>query len=352
MINRRIIKELKKNPTTKKATKNVTSNNSKETILFHTLKEDFMNEEMKNWLLEGDPSIVWQTKSFLGHTKNDVKQERSKMEQEGWCKRILEKQNADGSWGEGMYSPKYTSTTYSLLLLKRIGTPQENEQCKKGADLLFQGLQPDGGINFAKGPKVQGEACITGMIFSLINYFELEDKRIEKIFDYIKVHQMQDGGWNCKYMVRKATHASFNTTMLVLEGLQSYRQRLIHEKKDITEIEEMEKRGREFLLNHKLYKSHTTGEIVKEDHLRFPFPYQWKYDILTALDYFQESNASNDKRLEDAIELVKSKSKDGYLKNFRGQSGKIWFTMETVGKPSRYNTLRWQRVLKWWESVS
>lgn len=311
-----------------------------------------MNEELKNWILAGDPSIIWQTKAFLGHTKDEVEQERAKMEQEGWCKKIIEKQNTDGSWGEGLYSPKYTSTTFTLLLLKRIGTPRTNKHCKKGAEILFKGLQSDGGINFATGPKTESEACITGMIFSLVNYFELEDERIEKIFDYIKTHQMADGGWNCKYMVRKAKHASFNTTMLVLEGLQAYRQKFLKQNKDITTIEALEKKGREFLLQHRLFKSHRTGEIVKEDFLRFPFPYQWKYDVLTALDYFQESKVHYDKRLEDAIELVKSKSKDGYVNNFRGQSGKIWFIMETVGKPSRYNTLRWQRIMKWWESIS
>ena len=149
---------------------------------------------------------------------------------------------------------------------------------------------------------------------------------------------MEDGGWNCKYMVRGATHASFNTTMLVLEGLQSYRHRLLREQKDTKQVEELEKRGREFLLAHRLFKSHKTGEIVKEDYLRFPFPYQWKYDVLTALDYFQESQIAYDERLEDAITMVESKAEEGYLKNYGGQSGKLWFTMEPVGKNSRYNT--------------
>ena len=310
-----------------------------------------MNDEISTWLLEGDPSIVWQTMNLLGYDKTQIAEKRKSMEQLGWARRILEKQDEEGSWGGGMYSPKYISTVYTLLLLKRIGTPQENKQCKKGAELLFKGLREDGGINFSPREKARSETCITGMVFNLVNYFTLQDKRIEKIFAYITENQMVDGGWNCQYP-KAATHASFNTTLLVLEGLQSYRNRFSIEKKNITEIKEIEKRGREFLLNHKLYKSHNTGEVVKEDYLRFPFPYQWKYDVLTALDYFQESNALYDKRLADAIELVKSKSKDGYLNNFRGQSSKIWFTMETVGKPSRYNTLRWQRILKWWESIS
>lgn len=308
-----------------------------------------MNKELSDWLLAGDHSIKWQTMLELHYPHKEVQQERSKMVQEGWTKRILVNQDPDGRWGEGMYSPKYKSTTYTLLLLKRLGLDHTNQQCQKGAQLLFQGLQEDGGINFAKNEKAQGETCITGMVFTLVNYFGLEDRRIRQIFEYIKKHQMPDGGWNCKYLVRKATHASFNTTMLVLEGLQAYRHRLLREERNIAEVEELEKQGREFLLQHKLYKSHKTGEIVKEVFLRYPFPYQWRYDILTALDYFRETNAY-DKRLEDALELVKSKTNNGYLMNYKGQSGNIWFTLETVGKNSRYNTLRWQRILNWWQA--
>ena len=73
---------------------------------------------------------------------------------------------------------------------------------------------------------------------------------------------------------------------------------------------------------------------------------------MTALDYFQANNAPYDERLEDPIQYVESKSENGYLKNYKGQSGKNWLTLETIGKPSKFNTLRWQRILKWWNNIT
>lgn len=307
-----------------------------------------MDSKIENWLMEGDPSVVWQVMTLLGYEKDEIQKKRNEMEIFGWVKKILEFQSADGSWGGGLYSPKFISTTYTLLLLKRIGIKQENKTCQKSIELLFKGVRPDGGINFSPKKDARSETCITGMVLNLVSYFKSANKQVEEMYRYIQANQMEDGGWNCQYPI-KATHASFNTTMLVLEGLQSYRTQNENKK---NEIEDIEKNGREFLLNHRLFKSHKTGEIVKEDYLRFPFPYQWKYDVLIALDYFQSRNAPYDERLEDAINLIKAKSKEGIVKNYRGQSGKLWFTMEPVGKPSRYNTLRWQRIQKWWNKIS
>ena len=306
-----------------------------------------MNDNLRNWLLDGDASIVCQTMDFLGYKQKEIENKRNEISNKGWGKRLLENQAADGSFGGGLYGPKFISTTYTLLLLKRMGINSNQKCCQKGASLLIQGLRKDGGINFSRKEDVRGETCITGMTLNLLSYFQTGKEQQDQIFQYITENQMDDGGWNCQYP-RKANHGSFNTTMLVLEGLQSFKKQPEQQQKTIAMIENLENKGQEFLLNHKLYKSHTTGDIVKEDFLRFPFPYQWKYDVLTALDYFQSSNASYDERLEDAIQLVESKTEEGYLKNYRGQSGKIWFILETVGKPSRYNTLRWQRILSWW----
>ena len=310
-----------------------------------------MNEEMINWLISSDPSIAWQTMQVLNFDIVPIKDTRNAIETKGWGKRLLDMQQNDGSWSEGMYSPKFTSTTYTLLLLKRLGINQINSNCQIGVKLLFSGLRPDGGINFSPKENARSETCITGMIFNLLSYFEIEDTRLELIYTYLEQNQMEDGGWNCKYP-HDATHASFNTTMLVLEGLQSFKEYQKKRKRNVKKIDMLEQKGKEFLLNHRLFKSHTTGEIVKADYLRFPFPYQWKYDILTALDYFQATASSYDERLQDAIHVVESKTKNGYLPNFKGQSGKLWFTMETIGKPSTFNTLRWQRVAKWWNTIS
>jgi hypothetical protein len=115
---------------------------------------------------------------------------------------------------------------------------------------------------------------------------------------------------------------------------------------------EAQANGREFLLEHKLYRSHRTGEVVSQAMTRFPYPPRWQYDVLRALDYFQSVNADRDGRLADAIGLLNKKRKeDGRWPAYSGPGGPVFFTLEQAGEPGRGNTLRALRVLRWWEDV-
>ena len=96
-----------------------------------------MNSTNKNtlqWLLEGDPSIRFQVMRDLSdkYNENDIQRERENISQEGWGKRLLEKQDKEGTWAHGLYTPKWTSTTYTLLLLKRLGIPSHNIRYQSG----------------------------------------------------------------------------------------------------------------------------------------------------------------------------------------------------------------------------
>ena len=103
---------------------------------------------------------------------------------------------------------------------------------------------------------------------------------------------------------------------------------------------------------HRLFRSHRTGEVIKPIFIRFSFPPRWHYDILRALDYFQAVKAPRDPRLADAIEIVRNERlKDGRWPLQNSYKGKTYFQMERVGAPSRWNTLRALRVLKWWDGT-
>ncbi|MCJ7717169.1 MAG: hypothetical protein MUO54_11710 [Anaerolineales bacterium] len=156
---------------------------------------------------------------------------------------------------------------------------------------------------------------------------------------------MADGGWNCR-SYKGDTHSSFHTTISALEGLLAYQRTYPEKDKNITASR---KKAHEFLLQHKLYQSHQTGEIVRKQMIRFPFPPRWYYDFLRALDYFQSAQSERDRRFEDAVNLLSSKQKNnGLWQAYRGPSGITFFDLEPAGKPSRMNTLRALRVLRWW----
>lgn len=303
------------------------------------------NDPILRWLLEGDPAIRWQTLRDLcnaGATR--ILKEQEKVSSEGWGARLLARQAASGLWGRGLYGPKWTSTTYTMLLLREFGLPPDHPQALKACALLLdEGFYPDGGINFFASMK-HSETCVTGMVLSIVAYFFVEDERIKKLVQHLCAQQMPDGGWNCK-SYDDATHSSFHTTISVLEGLREYEK--LHPAQMVVESQE---RGVEFLLAHRLFRSHRTGAVVDPRMTRFSFPPRWRYDVMRALDYFQARNQPRDPRVDEAVALIKKKrSPEGTWTLQSKHPGRTFFEMEKVGKPSRWNTLRALRILKWYE---
>jgi hypothetical protein len=308
-----------------------------------------------HWLLDGDPSIRWQTlRDLVGSKESIFERERKQISCEGWGARLLAKQHRSGLWAPGksgdggLYSPKWISTTYTMLTLRDFGLPSNNRQARKACrHLLDRGLQPDGGIDYGVWAKWtrKGETCVTGMVLSILSYFEYDDPRLDTLVNHLLQQQMPDGGWNCR-RASGATHSSVNTTISVLEGLRHYD---LHGKLALRRVREAQCRGREFLLVHRLFRSHRTGAVIKPIFLKFSFPPRWHYDILRALDYFRAVNAPRDPRLAEATEIVRNaRDPSGRWPLQNIYKGKSYFEMERLGAPSRWNTLRALRVLHWW----
>jgi hypothetical protein len=253
--------------------------------------------EAIQWLLDGDPSIRWQAlRDLVEAPERVVERERSKVARDGWGARLLARQDPEGTWAKrrrtraggmssdgGLYSPKWTSTTYTMLLLRDFGLPANNRQARRACTLLLDGgFERDGGINYGSWGKMWGrsETCITGMVLSILSHFEHDDGRLDTLAEHLLEQQMPDGGWNCRRPYG-ATHSSVHTTISVLEGLRLYE---LHRGRQARAVHAAQHRGREFLLVHRLFRSHRTGEIIKPQFTRFYFPPRWHYDILRALD--------------------------------------------------------------------
>jgi hypothetical protein len=314
------------------------------------------NDATTRWLLEGDPSIRWQAmRDLIDAPARAVAQERAKVARDGWGALLLARQDRRGTWAggrsadAGLYTPKWTSTTYTMLTLRDFGLPPDNAQARKACTLLLdQGLQDDGGINYyRRSPKGErrSETCITGMVLSILSYFACDDERVGTLADHLLDQQMPDGGWNCQ-RPRGATHSSMHTTISALEGLRHYES---HGRRGRAKVRDAQRRGREFLLAHRLFRSHRTGAVIRPEFTRFSFPPRWHYDILRALDYFQSVDAPRDPRLAEAIQIVSSRqSADGRWMQQHTYVGQTYFPLERQGAPGRWNTLRALRVLKWW----
>ncbi|NOQ26277.1 MAG: hypothetical protein GQ564_13010 [Bacteroidales bacterium] len=300
------------------------------------------NKEIINWLLQGDVSIQYQThRDLLDEERKDLK---SQIETQGWGQKFLSLRNENGHWGRSFYQPKWTSSHYTLLNLKNLEISNNCVPIKQTINIILrESKAADGGIH-PIGTVKYSDMCINGMGLNYCSYFNTLEKNLESVVDFILSQQLDDGGFNCRLNRSGAEHSSLHTTISVLEGIREYDRNNYTYRLD--ELLKAEKESQEFILQHRLFKSDKTGEIIDKRFTNLPFPSRWRYDILRALDYFRIADANYDKRMQDAIDIIiKKRNKDNTWNLQANHPGNFHFHMEEAGKPSRWNTLRALRVL-------
>jgi len=302
------------------------------------------------WLLEGDPAIRWQVLRDLADAPRSIwEAERQRVKAKGWGATLLQEQDAEGTWGHSLYGrPRWTCTTYTLLLLRDMGLPQDCGPAIRGSRVLLdRGIQ--NGLTARGKSKLlaslqRNDTCVIGMWLSVATYFQVEDSKLDAIAEYLLSEQMPDGGWNCKRRKKGAVHSSFHTTLNVLDGVRDAIARGIG---PVSRLKTAEARAIDFMLMHHLFLSDKTGQVIKDEFTKFSFPPRWHYDVLRGLDYLSSAGASGDERLNEAYSLLLgNRRKDGRWLLQNKHPGKVFFEMERAGQPSRWNTLRALRCLR------
>jgi len=301
-------------------------------------------QQLIDWLLQGDVSIQYQVWRDLFGVKNVDLQNR--IANEGWGKQILIKRNSNGHWGDRFYQPKWISTHYTLLDLRNLDLPKDNEAVKESIELVLQnGKADDGGIPLGPSTSEHSDVCVNGMFLNYASYFKTPEKDLKSIVDSILMEIMPDGGFNCRTTRSGAQHSSLHSTISVLEGLTEFLKAGYSYKNDL--ILKAQKSSIEFILLHQLFISDRTGEIINKDFLKMIFPSRWKYNILRALDYLHYASVEMDQRMVSALNFLNNKrNKDGSWNLQAAHPGQVHLTMEKAGKPSRCVTLKALRVLK------
>jgi hypothetical protein len=306
--------------------------------------------DVLDWLLDSDPAIRWQVlRDLTDAPAEQVQDERARVATEGWGARLLALQDEDGQWDGGTYFPArvedseegqpWTATTYSLLLLRDLGLDPSSDEARGAVALVEANSRwEEGGQPFFSG---EVEPCVNGMAVALGAYFGVD---VDAVVARLLGEQLDDGGWNCE-AERGSTRSSFGTTINVLEGL------LEHERATggSPSSEGARLRGEEYLLERGLLRRSTTGELINPAWLQLSFPTRWHYDVLRGLEYFRAVGDPPDGRIEEAVEVVRSRRQpDGRWLLEHSHPGRIHFSMEDGdGHPSRWNTLRALRVLRW-----
>jgi hypothetical protein len=309
-----------------------------------------------DWLLDSDPAIRWQVMRDLADASAEiVAAERARVatEEGGWGARVLALQGDDGQWEGGALFPArrarsaeqlqgqpWTATAYSLVLLRDFGVDPHDETVRRAVAQVREHCRWEhAGQPFFSG---EVEPCINGLTVALGAYF---DQDVDGVVARLCDEQLEDGGWNCE-AENGSVRSSFHTTIRVLEGL------VAHERATggLAASIAARRRGEEYLLERQLFRRKSTGGVIDPAYLQFSFPTRWHYDVLRALEYFRAVGDPPDPRMDEAIALLRSKRQpDGTWLLENTHPGAVHFTLDAGdGRPSRWNTLRALRVLKWY----
>lgn len=278
-----------------------------------------LTPELRDWLLDTDVALRWQVERDLVEAPQEVwESTRARVATEGFGAELLAHQDPDGQWAGGAFFPRgfdfdgpeaaagagqpWTATTFSLNALREWGLDS------MVLDGTAAGLAANSRWEYNDGPYGEGEVdcCINASTLNSLKGI---------LYD-----EAATGGSD---ELNAARHG-----------------------------------GEEYLLQRRLLKSLTTGEILGPRMTRLAYPFRSFYSALNAVDYFRSASLFDgtppDPRLSDAIESVRVACQpDGTWLQERRHPGRVWFEVDVeVGKPSSWLTFCATRVLAWWDASS
>jgi len=301
--------------------------------------------EALDWLLDSDPAIRWQAMRDLTDAPPEAAAaERARVPREGVGAAILAGQGSDGAWHRPD-APDWLPTLFTCLLLRATGVDPAEPVVDAAMTRLNAGFRWD--ESFGAKPFFDGEVepCINGGTLALGAYF---GRPSESLAHRLVGDQLADGGWNCD--APTSTCSSFHSTICVLEGLLEYERAV----GSTAAIATARRRGEAYLLERGLFRRRSTGEVASPAFLTFAFPPRYEYDVLRALDYFRAAGVEPDPRMRDALQIVERRRQaDGRWLLDRTHDEALAVPLgESLGEPSRWNTLRALRVLEWYGASS
>src|SRR6185437_5477616 len=141
-------------------------------------------------------------------------------------------------------------------LLRDLGVDPTSDRVRRAIGLVRE--RCTWGREFGDSPFFEGEVepCINGRVLASGAYF---GEASERLLDRLLHEQLDDGGWNCE--APRSQRSSFHSTICVLEGLLEYETA----KGPRADVTAARLRGQEYLLERRLIRSRTTGQIITVD---------------------------------------------------------------------------------------
>lgn len=261
---------------------------------------------------------------------------------------LLSGQQADGGFGGRPYK-KWTGAHWRLVSLVELEIPEMEPRAVAAADQVLTWLT----ASLRRGVLVidgLARRCgsIEGNALAVCSRLGLtDDPRVQGLAEGLLEWQWPDGGWNCD-TTASGRRSSFHETHAAAWGLHEYWLATAD-----AAAREAAIRAGELFLEHRLFRSLRTGEVINKRWLEPSYPPYWHYDILQALLVLSRLGLADDPRAADALdELEQQRTPDGrwkvrlqWWKSFGGTAAQEVVDWGRSG-PNEMVTLNALRVLR------
>ncbi len=232
-------------------------------------------------------------------------------------KSYLSSDSALQSIEQDPYWPKWDSPWWHMSLLNELDLAKEIPQTAiaKMVQVLKNHYLPIFPITEEEIPKGTDTyrqiacLCAVGNMYQvLFNARVNVDQELPWMRKWLLRYQLPDGGLNCdeKAYTKTNPKSSIVSTISCLEAVLFCRQR------DLTSEEiQFLNRGAKYLLQHRLFRKISTGEVIYKDWLEIRFPRFYEYDFLRGYYFLekwrQQSGFSIPDDLVDEVEELVSR---------------------------------------------
>ena len=260
---------------------------------------------------------------------------------------LLSGQRGDGGFGVHPYR-KWTGAHWRLVSLAELAVPPGEPRAAAAAGHVLAWLASPGRRVPVIGGLARAHASIEGNALAACCRLGLAaDPRVRSLAGSLIAWQWPDGGWNCD-PAATGRRSSFHESLAPAWGLHEYGQAT-----GDPAAQDAASRAAGLLLDHRLFRSLGSGQVIRRAWLALHYPPYWHYDILQALLVLSRTGKADDPRASDALdELQRRRLPDG-----RWQPGGCWWkppgstvTPEVVdwgrSGPNQMITLNALRVLK------
>jgi hypothetical protein len=260
---------------------------------------------------------------------------------------LLSGQRSDGGFGVHPYR-KWTGAHWRLVSLVELAIPAHEPRAVAAAGHVLAWLTSPRRRTAVIGGLARPHASIEGNALAACCRLGLAaDPRAQRLAARLVAWQWPDGGWNCD-PAATGRRSSFHESLAPAWGLHEYWQ-----ASGDAAARDAASRAAGLFLEHRLFRSLATGQVINRDWLAPRYPPYWHYDILQALLVLSRMGQAGDPRAGDALdELARRRRPDG-----RWQAGGYWWkpppstiTPEVVNwgrsGPSEMITLNTLRVLR------